>query len=285
MTSPVYSGTLTFGWRLDGLLDGRAWPVGSSGAATFGYDLAKRPTAFAKIGSAASSFSQTYDRDGNVTSEGRSLTGISGDAGSATQSFTYDGANRVTAASGLTSAAAYTYDRDTNRSSAVLGGATTTYAYDRTGELISRTDSGVTTYLAYDPYGNQTASAPAVNLNTAATYDLADRLVSLTPPGQSATSFGFDALGRHASRVTPGGTDAYEYVATSETVWRITTAGIPTSSALDPSGARLATSQSGTHGLPAARPARESRGGGQRHGDGAAECHPLRRIRADRRRL
>ncbi len=100
MTSPVYAGTLTFGWRLDGLLDGRAWPVGASGAATFGYDLAKRPTAFAKIGSAASSFSQTYDRDGNVTSEGRSLTGISGDAGSATQSFTYDGANRVTAASG-----------------------------------------------------------------------------------------------------------------------------------------------------------------------------------------
>ncbi len=72
--------------------------------------------------------------------------------------------------------------------------------------------------------------------------------MSLTPPGASATSFGFDALGRHASRVTPGGTDAYEYVATSETVWRITTAGIPTSSALDPSGARLATAQSGTTG-------------------------------------
>ncbi len=73
--------------------------------------------------------------------------------------------------------------------------------------------------------------------------------MSLTPPGQSATSFGFDALGRHAARVTPAGTDAYEYVATSETVWRITTAGIPTSSALDPSGARLATSQSGSTGF------------------------------------
>jgi YD repeat-containing protein len=245
MSSPAYSGTLTFGWRLDGLLDGRQRPSGSGGAASFSYDPAKRPVAFAKAGSAASSFSQTYDRDGNVSSEGRSLTGVSGDAGANTQSFSYDGANRVTAASGLTATAYYAYDRDANRTSASLGGSTTTYGYDRSAQLISRTDAGVTTYLAYDAYGNQTSSAPAVNLNTASAYDLGDRLTSITPPAASATTFGFDALGRNLTRVTPAGTDTYEYVDSTQTAWRITTAGISINSAVDPSGARLATTRSG----------------------------------------
>jgi len=181
-------------------------------------------------------------------------------AGSATYSYTLaaiDGAGNASAessAAGSTTPAAsgvayaYAYDRDANRTSATIGTSTTTYAYDRTGELRSRVDGVSTTYLAYDRYGNQTSSAPAVNLNTASTYDLGDRLVSITPPGESATTFGFDALGRNLSRVTPAGTDTYEYVDTTETVWRITTGGLPTSSAIDPSGARLATSANGTTG-------------------------------------
>ncbi len=248
LASPVYSGTLTFAWRLDGLLGGRTWPAGAAGAATLTYDAAKRPTGFAKIGTAAASFAQAYDRDGNVTAEGRSLTGVSGDAGTNTQTFTYDGANRVTGASGLSAAASYGYDRDANRTSATLAGLTTTYAYDRAAQLISRTDAGVTTYLAYDQFGNQTSSAPGVNLNTAFGYDLADRLLSIDPPTQGATTFGLDALGRNLTRVTPGGTDAYEYVGSSETAWRITTGGVATSSALDPSGARLATTSGGGAG-------------------------------------
>jgi YD repeat-containing protein len=122
------------------------------------------------------------------------------------------------------------------RTSATLGGTTTSYSYDRSAELISRSDAGTTTYLAYDAYGNQTSSAPAVNLNTASTYDLGDQLTSITPPGASATTFGFDALGRNLTRVTPAGTDTYEYVDTSETAWRITTGGISTTSAMSGTG-------------------------------------------------
>ena len=72
----------TFAWRLDGLVGSRTW---SGTGATFGYDAAKRPTSITK---GSLSLSQTYDRDGNVTSESRSLTGVTGDAGSATQSWT-----------------------------------------------------------------------------------------------------------------------------------------------------------------------------------------------------
>jgi RHS repeat-associated protein len=80
-------------------------------------------------------------------------------------------------------------------------------------------------------------------------YDLGDRLTSVTPPTQSATTFTFDALGRIASRVRPGGTDAYEYLGTTNTAWRITTGATVVSSALDPSGARLATMTGTTIGF------------------------------------
>jgi RHS repeat-associated protein len=123
---------------------------------------------------------------------------------------------------------------------------TTTYAYDRTGVLLSRYDAPTTTSYAYDAYGNLTSHASAVNQNTTMTYDLADRLLTvvLPGPGNTTTAFSLDALGRIATRTPPGGSpEPFSYLGTSETVWSI--GGVTTvSSALDPSGARVA-SQSG----------------------------------------
>jgi hypothetical protein len=83
---------VTQSWRLDGLLRTKSWP--SSDTATLASDPAKRPIALS-FGSAGS-LSPGLRRDGNVTSEGRTLTGVSGHAGAGTQSFTYDALNRVT---------------------------------------------------------------------------------------------------------------------------------------------------------------------------------------------
>ncbi len=240
------SASLAYVWRNDGLLDARQWPSGSGGAADFTYDAAKRPTAMTKYGDAAGSFSQTYDRDGNVTSEGRSLTAVSGDAGGNTQSFTYDGANRVTAASGLADSATYAYDHDANRTGATIGGVETTYAYDRSGALISRTDDTDTTYYLYDRYGNQTTAASAVNEQSTYAYDLGDRLTAITPYGAGSTTFTFDGLGRHASQTTASVTTSYAYLGTSETVWQ-TADGVTTlSAAYEPSGARVAIDLDGS---------------------------------------
>jgi RHS repeat-associated protein len=251
MSGPLWTGSLTWAYRLDGLLDTRQWPSGSSGQATLSYDGAKRPTAFAKVGSAAASFSQAYDRDGNVVSEGRTLAGVPGDAGNYTQAFAYDGLNRVTGSSGLTSTYTYTYDRDSNRLSADASGVTTTYAYDRTGVLLSRFDDPTTTYYAYDAYGNLTSHASAVNANTTLTYDLADRLLTtvLPGPGNTTTTFTLDALGRIATRTPPGGSaEPFAYLGTSETVWSI--GGVtPVSSGLDPAGTRLASQTGATTGF------------------------------------
>jgi RHS repeat-associated protein len=243
MTSPLWSGSATYAWRNDGLLASRSWPsAGSGGAASFSYDAAKRATALAKAGTAAASFSQAYDRDGNVTSEGRSLAGISGDAGGNTQAFTYDGLNRLTASSGLAATvnASYAYDRDGNRTSSVVNSATTTFAYDRTAQLISRSDPDGSTSFAYDAYGNLTSSARAFDSVTAATYDLADRLTGLTTPDTTAYSFTLDALGRPLSRSDGSSSVDYAYVGTGITAWRTVSGSNTLDAALGPDQSRLA---------------------------------------------
>ncbi|MGH2488649.1 MAG: RHS repeat-associated core domain-containing protein, partial [Candidatus Limnocylindria bacterium] len=163
----------------------------------------------------------------------------------------WDALNRVTAASGLATSLAYTYDRDANRLTRTAGAATTTSAYDRTGVLVSRVDTPTTTYYAYDGYGNLTSNASAVNQNTAFTYDLADRLLTIVLPGggNTTTTFTLDALGRIATRTPPGATaETYAYLGTSETVWQIS-ATSTTSSALDPGGHRVASGSGGTTGF------------------------------------
>ena len=97
----------------------------------------------------------------HLVTHSRSLTGVSGDAGSATQSFTYDGANRVIAASGLTNSAAYLYDHDSNRVAAAIGASSTGYTYDRAGQLVSRVDGGSPHLVQLQglPYGSRSISA------------------------------------------------------------------------------------------------------------------------------
>jgi YD repeat-containing protein len=149
-------------------------------------------------------------------------------------------------ASGLTDSAAYLYDHDSNRVAAAIGSVSTGYVYDRAGQLVSRVDGGSPTYFSYDRFGNQTQAAVAFNAVTAYAYDAADRLRSITPPGQGATTFALDALGRHATRTTGSLTDTYAYLGTTETVWQISTGASTLSAAREPSGALAALDAAGT---------------------------------------
>jgi RHS repeat-associated protein len=160
-TSPLFTGSAGFTWRLDGLVAGRTWP-GTANAAAFAYDGAKRPTTLAETvsGSAQATFGRTYDRNGRVRSETQTLVGISGDAGAGTQSFDYDNLGRVTSSSipGSSNNKAYTYDADSNRLTQTENGVTASFAYDRTDELTTLTIDGIVKNEVYDAYGNLTTS-------------------------------------------------------------------------------------------------------------------------------
>lgn len=236
----------TFGWRADGLLGRRTWDSG--GPATLGYDRAKRPTS---LDTGTLAFDQAYDRDGNVTSESRSLPGVSGDAGSGSQAFAYDALNRLTGSSGLaTGSRSYSYDLDGNRVSATEAGVTSVYLYDRTDQLVSVTESGGggPTVFDYDAYGNLTSNAESVASVTTMTYDAADKLTGIDAAGTANDAlFTFDALGRFRTRVLAASTDTYSYAGTAETVLRIAnSASAATDSVVSPSGDRLGVRQGGT---------------------------------------
>jgi len=179
-----------------------------------------------------------------VTSEGRTLSGISGNAGTGTQSFTYDRLNRVMSGSLGGATHEYTYDGDGNRLTDKTGGVTTYYTYDRADQMKTRTvGSGSTINFAYDARGNLTGNAESGSTTTAYAYDWADRLVSIDPPGASNTAaFTFDALGRNATRTINGTLDStYSYLGTTETVVRLATnGGTTTNAALDALGQRIA---------------------------------------------
>ena len=88
-----------------------------------------------------------------------------------------------------------------------------------------------------------TTSAP-VRADTYA-YDLADRLVGITPASGAASSFTFDALGRHLTKTESGITDTYTYAGERSVVVRdAPSSGTRTNAAVDATGSRLAISTS-----------------------------------------
>jgi RHS repeat-associated protein len=203
----------------------------------YGYDAVRRPT---DATFTAGSLAQTYDRDGNTTSESRSLAGVSGDAGANTQSFSYDGLDRVIAADGLADDATYAYDHDGNRVSKTVGGVTTTYAYDLTGQLIEQTAGSTTTAFAYSSNGELTAAATDAGTQTLYAYDTAGRTTTISPTGADATSLTYDALGRVASSTTASVTTTLAYLGTSGVAQRLDDGTTATDALLDPAGGRLA---------------------------------------------
>jgi len=240
-TSPIATGTVTTTYRLDGLVASRV--LGNGEIATLAYDPARRPTQVTLA--TGGTLGQSYDRTGNVTSESRSLTGISGNAGTGTQAFTYDALRRVTkavipgttTACGQAGVACYAYDRNGNRTSKQVDATVTRYVYQETDELAKQAlNGGASVDFAYDPWGDQTGTRDAAGGLTTSVYDTGSRLVSLSPPGGPATTYALDALGRPWTRTTGPSIDTYAYLGATTTAWQVANtggSGVTTSSALD----------------------------------------------------
>ncbi|HEY8816717.1 MAG TPA: RHS repeat-associated core domain-containing protein, partial [Candidatus Dormibacteraeota bacterium] len=240
-------------YRNDGLLDTRAW-AGTNASAAVTYDAAKRPTQLAITGSgvAGATVTQTYDRNGNVATDGRSFAGISGASGTGTATFTNDQLNRVTAdAISGGNSYAYAYDPDGNRTSVTINAGTPTVStYDATDQLLTEGPQGGTlTSFNYDPYGNMTTSAETFNSGTTIyTYDYGDRLTKVAPPvGLSGSNtYTLDALGRIGSETVGATTTTLSYVGTSKTVSRLASGTTNVDSLIGSDGSRLATAVIGT---------------------------------------
>ncbi|HEV8280698.1 MAG TPA: LamG-like jellyroll fold domain-containing protein [Candidatus Limnocylindrales bacterium] len=227
-TSTIYSGNLGWTWGLDGLLAGRAWPVGSS-AAMLSYDGAKRPTKFTeKAGTTlVAEFTKGYDRNGSTTLEGRSVPGAGSTiAGTYDQSFVYDKFGRLYSAALNSQTTTYAYDQDGNRTGVDAPGTANdlAFAYDRTDVPRQKLAGGPPLDFTVDAYGNLTGAAEGTSTTlTSYHYDRADHLTQIDPPGTDPTAdLTVDAFGRIATRTVAGSTtETMSYLGTTEAVVRI----------------------------------------------------------------
>jgi RHS repeat-associated protein len=245
-------------------------------AGTYLYDAAKRPVGlYIRLAGAtsASVLARTYDVAGNVTSETQNLAGVGGGAGNATlagsgtETFTYDAANRVVAAGfgapgAQTETRAYTYDADSNRTSVTESGVTVYYFYDASDALVTKSltntnpnpgTSCTSLGFCYDAFGDLTSSSPSgpdassaddlVVVHTNYSYDPAGHLTAITDgTSADAVSFTIDALGRHATQtIGSNPTSTYCYLGTSYSITTIANSAGTTYSTIDAIGDRLAS--------------------------------------------
>ncbi len=191
---------------------------------------------------------------GRATSqqESRTLAGVSGIAGSGSQSFSYDALSRLTGSSGLAGVArTYGYDLDSNRVAVTLGSDAYAVTFDRTDEAIAISkNGGAAVSFAYDRWGNVLSDAAAGTTAGIVTYgyDLADRTTSITRAG-TTTSLVLDALGRPRTRTSGSSVDTLTYLGASNEVVRVANAGgsgTTTDAVLDAAGTRLGTRSGST---------------------------------------
>jgi RHS repeat-associated protein len=203
--------------------------AGAGAGYTFGYDPAGRLTSTAGPGLTTT---RGYDQAGRLSDlssqNGSGVvaryqlsrdpagnpTTITTSRGTASQAaaYTYDSANRVTAAcygatscaGGPTGSVAYTYDAVGNRTtqalSGDLGSTTTRYRYDDADELTRATTGGDSTSYSYDAEGNLTRAGTSTF-----SYNLDHTLASATTGG-ATTSYGYDGQGLQVTAVSGGST-------------------------------------------------------------------------------
>ena len=104
----------------------------------------------------------------------------------------YDVSNNVTSVTDPDSALTFTYDRLNRRETAATTGA----PFQPAVTLTSIFDANDNRETLTDPLGQ-----------TSFVYNLLNRLTSLTPPGQAAITFGYDALARLRTRTLNNGTE------------------------------------------------------------------------------
>jgi YD repeat-containing protein len=161
---------------------------------TFWYDPLNRVTVHQSQAAGATVYSSEYGYD--LVGNRLTIAEIVADAdnpGAAKQrnmSYTYDDQYRLTSESWpastgvLAESRAYTFDLAGNRLTLVQvkdgATATTVYAYDDLNRLLSATKDGVLTSYTYDLDGNRDSKAVAGGATDTYTWDVNDRLVSVS---------------------------------------------------------------------------------------------------------
>ena len=233
VADPLTGSTLSYGYNADSLPVTVSYAKGSTAGPkqtlTYtGLQQLASDTLASASGATIASASYGYDADGNLTSQD-----TTGYAGAASATYGYNQADELTSATTGGTATDYGYDADGDLTQA--GG--TSYTYNAQDQPVSSATSAGTTSYAYTLSGALSSVTPLSG--TAADYTANAYGQTVTAPG--GISYGYDALGRLATRTTSSGTADFAYSGTGDTLASDGT----TSYTYDPSGNLVAEQASG----------------------------------------
>ena len=233
---PLTGATLTYAYNADSQPASVGYSAGGAPGPkqVFGYDALNRlasDTLTAASGTTLASQAYGYDTNGNLTSQA-----TSGTTGAGTTTYGYDQANRLTSAASGGTTTSYGYDGDGNLTQA----GSTSYAYNAQDQVTTSTASGAATSYAYTLSGALATITPPSGTAQSYTANAFGQQVSV--PG--GISYGYDGLGRLATRTAGSGATSMAYAGTGTT---LASDGTSTYS-YTPAGAITATKTSGGTG-------------------------------------
>ncbi len=206
-------GTTTYAYDRSSLKTKVGYPNGTNAATT--YDHAKRILTLVNRQGAApvSSYSYTYDANGNRTQQVENNGGTD-----ETTTYAFDANDRLTTVNYPDKQTAYTFDANANRLTEVTiaNSVTTlnkTYSYNNRNQLTAVTD-GVTpandAVYGFDANGNQTSKTQGATV-TAYAYDVKDQLLSVSQNNANIGVFSYDYQGHRIVKDMGGAIVRYAY--------------------------------------------------------------------------
>jgi len=172
---------------------------------SFGYDTLHRLTTDdLKTSSGTSIAKITYGYDANSNETSKTTFGF---AGSASNTYTYDLADRLTSWDNGVTVTAYAYDKSGNRVQA----GSKMFGYDQRNQLTTQIDNGVSTTYQYAPRGALTSTTGGNGAHTTR-VDAFNQITSQdATSGAGTTTYTYDGLGR---AIRPG----FSYSGTGNTL-------------------------------------------------------------------
>jgi RHS repeat-associated protein len=162
---------------------------GTGNTRNFGYDALHRLSTDELKTSGGTSIAKVayeYNKNGDETK--KTTTGFSG---AATNTYTYDWADRLTSWDNGSAITAYAYDKSGNRTQA----GAKTFTYDQRNQLISGLDNGTATAYHYTARG--TLASAVSGSNTANTQaDAFNEITKQYVDSANASTYTYDGLGR-----------------------------------------------------------------------------------------